>query len=193
VTIPGRGDLSPPHRHVPIGRYLTILVVLALVAGAGYAGYRGLHRGTSDRPGAKLALCPKASVTPTKAAPGPKVDVLNASLVTGLATEVAHELRHRGLRVGSVGNAAAVGKGVATVRYSADRTLWGLHLAAEIPGAKSLPVAGHGVLELDLNPKFTALASKRAAAAAFRRAVASAHLATPSPTPTPSPTCRPRP
>jgi hypothetical protein len=192
VTIPGRGDLAPPHRHVPLGRYVTVVLVLALLGGGAYAAYRGLSGGSSSNAAAKLPLCPK-SAKPGHAArppsiPQSKVTVYNASLITGLATEVAAGLKQRGFRIGQIGNAAKVGKGVATVRYSADRKLEATQLGTEITGSTLIQVSGAHVVELDINPKFTALAGKRAAANAFQVAVRTQHLITPTPTPTP--TCR---
>jgi hypothetical protein len=172
---------------------VTIALVLALLAGGGYAAYRGLSGGSGSPSAATLPLCPKSAHRPhhTKPViPQSKVTVYNASLITGLATQVATELRQRGFAIGQIGNAAKVGKGVATVRYSADRKLEATKLAAEVTGAKLVAVGGTHVVELDINPKFKALATKQAAAQAFQTAAASQHLL--SPTPTPTPTCRAR-
>jgi hypothetical protein len=169
-------------------------LVLALLAGGGYAAYRGLSGGSGSPSAATLPLCPKGGApTPhhnQPPIPQSKVTVYNASLITGLATQVATELRQRGFAIGQIGNAAKVGKGIATVRYSADRKLEATKLAAEVSGAKLVAVSGTHVVELDINPKFTALAAKRAAAHAFQTAAASQHLLSPAPTPTP--TCRAR-
>jgi hypothetical protein len=172
---------------------VAVIVVLALLAGGGYAAYRGLSGGSGSDVAAKLPLCAKSTKTqPSRVprAPESKVTIFNASLITGLAAQVAGELKHRNFPVGQIGNAAKVGKGVATIRYSADRKVEAARLAAAVPGATMVQVSGSHVVELDINPKFTALASKSAAAKAFRLAVVQQHLATPSPTPTP--TCRPR-
>jgi hypothetical protein len=173
---------------------VAVVLVLALLGGGGYAAYRGLSGGSSSNVAATLPLCTKSakpSHGPQSASiPQSKITVYNASLITGLATEVAGELMHRGFPIGQIGNAAKVGKGIATVRYSADRKLEATKLGAQIKGAALLPVSGTHLVELDINPKFTALLAKPAAANAFRVAAASQHLI--SPTPTPTPTCRSR-
>jgi hypothetical protein len=194
VTIPGRGDLSPPHRHVPVGRYVTVVLVVALLAGGGYAAYRGLSGGSGGPSAASLPRCAKSAAVhhPRAAAlPQSKVAVYNASLITGLAAQVGADLGHRGFPIGHIGNASKVGTGVATVRYSADRKVEATRLAAQIKGATLVAVGGQHVVELELNPKFTAMVSKRAGAAAFRAAAVSQHLVTSGPTP--APTCRSHP
>jgi hypothetical protein len=179
---------------MPVGRYVAVVLVLALLGGGGYAAYQGLSGGPASNAATRLPLCTK-SAKPARGAQPPsipqsKITVYNASLITGLATEVATELRQRGFRIGQIGNAAKVGKGTATVRYSSDRTLEATKLGTEIAGAKLVPISGTHVVELDLNPNFTALVAKQAAANAFRVAAASRHLV--SPTPSPTPTCRSR-
>jgi hypothetical protein len=191
VTILGRGDLAPSRRHRPSGRYVTVALVVILIGGGGFAAYTGLKGGSGKDTATKLALCPKQSgATHGPTYPQSKVTVDNASLITGLASTVATELHHRGFTIGTVGNAAAVGKGIATIRYSSDREIEATKLAAQIKGAKLVQVAGTRSVELDINPKFSALTSKSAARSAFQAALTAKHLVTPSPMPSPS--CRPR-
>lgn len=172
---------------------MAIVAVLVLLGGGGYAAYRGLSGGSGSTSAVTLPLCPKGSQHPHRSQPRiptSKVTVFNASLITGLATQVAGELKDRGFPIGQIGNAAKVGKGIATVRYSADRKLEATKLGAEVTGAILVKVNGTHVVELDINPKFTALAARRTAARAFQAAATSQHLF--SPTPTPTRTCRAR-
>ena len=104
--------------------------------------------------------------------------VRNATLKTGLATDVSRALRKRDFRVAKVGNTLFRGKGVATVRYSADRAQAAQLLAAQFDGATVVEVGGSQVLEVDVGPRYTALVPLAQAQAAVR--------ATPTPTPTPS-------
>jgi hypothetical protein len=201
VTIIGRGDLMPRRRRRHYGRYVTVALVVILLGGGGYAAYRGLKNTHSTSPGATLALCKKGapraagSPPPASAKTGKTTIVVdNATLVSGLAAQVAGELRTRGFTIASVGNTAARGRGVATVRYSPDRKVVGEQLAAQIKGATLVEAAGSKRVELDVGPKYTALRSTRAAGAALRKLVAAdAASASPSPSATPTPTCRPRP
>jgi hypothetical protein len=187
VTIPGLGDLSPPHRHAPVARWLVSLLVLGLLAGGGYAAFLGLSGGSSDSATSQLPLCPaQPKLTATKN-PGPlRLIVDNATQRDGLAAEVAADLENRGFHVLKIGNTTSPIKGVARVRYSADRRLVADKVAAEIKGATMVAAAGHGVVELDLGPKYHALASPKQARIAYQRAVR------PTPTPTPTGGCRPR-
>jgi hypothetical protein len=170
-----------------LGRWLTSALVLALLAGGGYAAFLGL-RGTSSGATAQPPLCPLPSTSPAPShGPKPKVVVDNATLQPGLATQVAAQLKHRGFIITDVGNTPTMGKGVATVRYSADRRLLADRLAAQIQGTTLVAGGGHGVVELDIGPKFRALASRADAKAAYLSSA-------PSPTAAPSPaaSCRPR-
>lgn len=189
MTIPGLGDLSPPRRQVPIGRWVVMVLVLALLVGGGYAAFLGLSGGSPTPSASKLPLCPP----PTKLAPigkaGPlRLIVKNSTQRVGLAAEVAADLENRSFHVVKIGNTIVAGKGVATVRYSADRRLVADHVAAQIKGSTLVVAGGHGVVELDIGPKFHALLTPRKAKIAYRQLVAR-----PAPSSTPGGTCRPRP
>jgi hypothetical protein len=187
VSIPGRGDLSPPHRHVPIGRWIIGVVVLLLLVGGGYAAFLGLSGG-SAKPTAKLALCPPATKSPPALHKQPlRLAVLNGTQRVGLAAEVAADLKTRGYHVTAIGNTIAAVKGVATVRYSADRRYVADHVAAQVKGSKLVLAGGHGVVDLDLGSKFQALSSPSEAKQAYLTLV-------PTATPSASPTavCQPR-
>jgi LytR cell envelope-related transcriptional attenuator len=187
VTIPGLGDLAPPHRHVPVGRWLVTVLVVALLAGGGYAAFLGLSGG-SHSSASQLPLCPPPSKSPVALKPGPlRLTVKNGTERNGLAASVQIDLENRGFKVTSIGNTVLMKKGVATVRYSADRRLVADKVAAQIKGAILVLAGGHGVVELDLGPKFHALATPKQAKAAYRRL-----LPQTTPAPTPSTSCRPR-
>ena len=156
-----------------------MLFVVAVVAGGGYAADHYLTGGSSGSTAA-LPPCPAASTTPSVGGAA-RVVVRNATLKTGLAARVARQLRQRDFRVGKVGNTPFRGKGVATVRYSADRLQTAQLLAVQFPGAALDEVPGSGILEVDIGPKYRALRPAAQVDAAER-----AVEATPSPRATPS-------
>lgn len=157
-------------------------LVVVVVLGGGYFGYRQIFDSSSKSP---LALPPCPAVTPTTpTALQAKLVVKNATLVTGLAGDVAKQLRHRDFRVSAVGNTLFRGKGVATVQYSSDRLESAQLVAAQFDGASLEQVAGSEVLEVDIGPRFTDLVPVAQADQAEQ-----AILGTPTPTPSASPTC----
>jgi hypothetical protein len=166
-------------------------LVLALLAGGGYAAFLGLTGGSSSGGAASLPLCPVPTAAPTShstAKAGPlRLTVENATERDGLAAEVAADLQTRGFHILSIGNAVLMHKGVAVVRYSPDRRLVADRVAAQFKGATLVAVGGHGVVELDVGPKFKALATPAQAKLAYLNLQAPA-----TPTPTPSGSCRPR-
>jgi hypothetical protein len=188
VTIPGRGDLAPPRHQLPIARVLIGLLVFVLLAGGGYAAFLGLSGGGSSKPPVtQLPLCPLVPKPSPTQRPGPlRLIVNNATERSGLAAEVSASLQARGFHVLKVGNAPRMKKGVATVRYSADRLLVADKVAAQITGSTLVAEAGHGKVELDLGPKFQSLASTKHAKAAYQL------LLTPAAAPTPATSCRPQ-
>jgi hypothetical protein len=159
--------------------------VLVLLAAAGYAGDRyvwpHLH---SSTPAAAPASCPRPSpAPPLPAAKAVSLRVRNSTLRVGLASNVAAALHQRGFHVRGVGNTSAKVTGTATVRYSSDRAAQAKALAAQISRPVMVQVRGKGVLDLDLGPKWHALASVQAARAAER---ADRKAANPAPTCTPA-------
>ena len=193
VTIPGRGDLSPPRHRRSLGHPTVALVVVALLVAGGYAGYRGLRGTTSAGSPEPPTTCkPAAELSLFAPARQVHVTVLNASLQTGLAAAVRAELRRRGFHVAAIGNAPRLGRYVATIRYSPDELRASRAVAAEVPGEATIqPVPGHHVLVLDLGTHFTKLQSVSAARATERRRDATATAAAHSPSPSPSASCSP--
>jgi hypothetical protein len=167
-------------------RRLAVVVVLVLVLGGGYFGYRHFH-GSSSGPTASLAPCPVTMPTIPPAAQE-RVVVRNATLRTGLASDVARELRQRHFKIGAVGNTLFQGKGVATVKYSGDRATSAELLAAQFDGATLDEVSGSHVLEIDIGPRFHSLVPLAQAQAD------EGALTTPTPTPsaTVTPQCAPQ-
>lgn len=194
MTIPGRGDLMPRHRRRHPVRVLAGVVVLAVLAGAAYLGYRHFD-GSSSGPArsATLPFCKQATVAGPPRPSRVHLTVLNGTLTSGLAAQVAHDLRQRGFHVSNVGNTEKLETGVATVRYGPGELLPAQTVAEQISDAKIVKGTAAGV-QLAIGPHYTALASKSAVKAARARFVASylATASTPSatPSPTPSPTCR---
>jgi LytR cell envelope-related transcriptional attenuator len=186
VTIPGRGDLSPPHRASGLGRVLVVVVVVALLAAGGYAAYRGLTGSSSGPSASALPLCPRRTVVAVRPPHSRRVTVMNATQRDGLAATVADELEKRGFDVTSIGNTPAVVRGVAIVRYPAGHRMLADDVASQITGATLVRAAKQSTVEIDLGPRFTSLAKPRQAKLAFDRMQAG-----PTPSPTPG-TCRPR-
>jgi len=187
VTIPGLGDLSPPHRHVLIGRWLVTILVCALLAGGGYAAFLGLTGGSaSPKTKASNHVCP---VTPGPVPTDPRhvhLIVLNATLTTNLAADVSTALRQRGFHVTSIGNAVKLGTGVAVVDYAAGLRLAAQAVADQIDGATLTKVAASGVT-LNVGPKFRHLLTTAQAEAARARFISQQPTSTQSPST--SPTC----
>jgi hypothetical protein len=184
VSILGRGDLVPRRRRGRVS-WSVVVGVLVLLAAAGYAGDRylwpHLH---SSTPTAAPANCPKAGPVPRlPAARQVSLRVRNSTVREGLASGVASALDHRGFHVRGVGNTSAKVTGTATVRYSADRAEQAKALATQISHPAMVQVSGKGVLDLDLGPRWHALASVKAARAAER---AARKPASPAPTCTPA-------
>ncbi|HWA66788.1 MAG TPA: LytR C-terminal domain-containing protein [Mycobacteriales bacterium] len=184
MTILGRGDLSPRRKRRNWRRRSAVLVAIVVVAGGGYFGYRQVFGDSTSAPKA-LPPCP----APTQSTPvteQAKLVVKNATLTTGLAGDVAKQLRRRDFKIASVGNTLFRGKGVATIDYSADLSEWAQLLAAQFDGATLDEVTGNNVLEVDIGPRFRDLVPLAQADQAEQ-----AILGTPSPTPTASPSCAP--
>lgn len=160
-----------------------MLVAVLVVAGGGYVGYRQLFNGSGGTPKA-LPLCPAPTPT-TPITEQAKLVVKNATLTSGLATDVAKALRHRDFKVASVGNTLFRGKGVATIDYSADMSQAAQLVAAQFDGATLDEVTGSDVLELDIGPRFHSLVPVAQAQRAEQDIIGS-----PTATPSASPACR---
>jgi hypothetical protein len=154
-----------------------------VIAGGGYFGYHQLFGGSGGTPKALLPCPAPAPTTPvTEQA---TLVIKNATLTSGLASDVARQLRRRDFKIGSVGNTLFRGKGVATIDYSADLAQAAKLVAAQFDGATLDEVTGTNVLELDVGPRFEALVPLAQAQAAEQDIIG-----TPTPAPTASPTCR---
>jgi hypothetical protein len=142
-----------------------VLVMLVLAAGAYVVVFR-VHRspGTTAAPPPTRIPCP---TSPDVVGGRPRIVVRNASLRTGLAAGVAHQLRRHDFAVGSIGNADKLERDVALIRYPASAKLTATTLARYVPGAR-LQQASLGQVELDIGTKFAALASRRAIAISDR-------------------------
>jgi hypothetical protein len=186
VTILGQGDLSPRRRQRRVGRYVTVLLVLAMLAGGAYAAYVGFIRGSSTHVAASPAPSRCRPARSPYARPHTlQVRIFNASLQTGLASQVRTSLRRRGFRVAQIGNAMRVGHYAAEVRYSPDQKLGSVTLAAQVTGATTRQIAGQHVLELDLGLKYQQMRSATAARTVAHHLAASVAPAS-SASPTPS-------
>jgi hypothetical protein len=178
LTIYSRRDLAPPRRHRRTGRrLLSVLLVLVVLAGAGYAVYHFTRSG-SGTPAASRRHC----VTPA-AAPAPlpprqvRLKVLNTTKRNGLAARVRTVLRRRGFRVLGVGNARPVVHGV-VIRYpgaagAPDGAV--VTIREEFPRATLQPGGHRGMYEVELGRGFGHPATVRAAAAARTQDETGAH------------------
>jgi hypothetical protein len=194
VTILGRGDLAPQHNQSTVVRWVVGVLVLLLLAAGGYAAVLGLS-------GKSKTVKPVVAALPTCAAakiPGPTnphqvhLVVLNATLTSGLAARVSTQLKARGFHVSRVGNTPRLGKGIATIHYSAGQELQAQSIADQIHGA-ALVQGPSARLELDLGPGFHALATPAQVKAARSQFISAHAGASPSPTSTPAPGARPTP
>lgn len=162
---------------------MSLVVVVLLVAG-GYFAYLGL-RGSSSSPAAGTHNCVVVRSRLPDREPRPLVlTVKNGTLRNGLAAAVSAQLKQRGFHVRSIGNTVLRIKGVATVRYSANRRQVADFVAAQITGSKLVKAGGHGVVELDLGSRYQSLVSVAKAVADYQRT-----LPPLSASPTPSESC----
>jgi LytR cell envelope-related transcriptional attenuator len=194
VTVPGRGDLSPPHRQSPIGRWLVTAVVLALLVGGGYAVFLGLTGSSSPsssaaNSGGQLSACRNVTTTGPAKPSSVQLVVLNGTVRVGLAAQVAATLRRRGFHISSVGNTVRLTTGVATIRYPAGKLREAQAVSDQIAGATL--TRGHGKqVELAIGSQFKALLSPaKAAAARHHLVVVGVTRPGSTPTPTPRATC----
>jgi hypothetical protein len=167
----GRGDLAP-RRHRGRLRWPVLLIILVVLAGLGYAADRYVwpHLRTSKTTTAAPPCTATRRAAALPAAKTVTLRVRNSTLRAGLASQVASALHHRGFHVHGVGNTTLKVTGTAAVRYSADRAQQAKTLAAQVSRPALAQVGGKGVLDLDLGPKWHALASPAAARAAERAA-----------------------
>lgn len=163
-------------------QWLTLLVVVALLVGAGavaYGFYSGALGGSAKVDVASLPPCPKTSpVTPSLTPDKVTVNVYNATTRNGLAAKVATALDLRSFRVGTIANDPKKSKiaGVAEIRYGSKGSAAAKLLMAQLTGAKLVKDARTSAeVDLVLGAKYGGLLP----------------AASSTPTPSTSPTCRP--
>ncbi|WP_328499306.1 LytR C-terminal domain-containing protein [Streptomyces sp. NBC_00414] len=196
------GDKYPRMRRNR-GRRRIVLAVVASVAALGLAGWGTLQlidvfTGGGDKasaagtaPGCRTSPSPSAS--PVKAVPEPgriTVNVLNATARKGLAKATADELKKRGFKIGSVGNATKAydkkvdGPGIVLgAKAAADAAL--PVLATQLTGAelKTDTRARAAEVDLILGKGYKALTTKKDADKALTT------LARPAPAPSAKKDC----
>ncbi|MFI9650103.1 LytR C-terminal domain-containing protein [Streptomyces sp. NPDC052040] len=202
LTPPGMGGQyritggKYPRMRRPRRRGRLVAAAVASVAAVGLIGWGTVQLigifGGGDRTlaaGSKAGCAISASASPTAPAPAAPgritVNVLNATDRTGLAKATADELKKRGFRIGTVGNAPegydkkVKGTGVLVGPKAAlDTTL--PVLGTQLSGAERRTDARTGTdLDLVLGDGFTSLADKPAADKAL--AALTAPSASPSP------------
>jgi hypothetical protein len=105
LTPLGQGDRRGG-RGRALRRVGAVLLVLAVLGGAGYGSWHYLASRTPEPP--KVACPPRVTVTPTAtpaaAAKTVKVNVYNATTRSGLASSVATQLKKRSFKVAAVAN-----------------------------------------------------------------------------------------
>ncbi|WP_231134961.1 LytR C-terminal domain-containing protein [Motilibacter deserti] len=179
---------------------LVAVLVLALLAGVGYAGWWAYDRWQDDPeagqagstgPVAASSCSPSQGPVPSPSAgsatasvPVPArqitVNVFNATTKAGLAAAVSTQLEARGFRIGTVGNdpAGRPVKGTAQVRSGATGAAAARTLAAHVAGAQLASDKRPGAtVDLVIGNAYSRLRPAAAAAAV---------LAPPSPSPSPS-------
>lgn len=190
MTILGSGDLSPRRHHRRIGRDLLVLLVVVVLAAVGYFLYKHFSGGSSAPRTSALPVCTAQHVIGPASPSTVHVKVLNGTLTSGLAAQVAKGLRHRGFHVSSVGNTQKLMKtGTAVVSYGPGREFAAQAVAVEFPGSTVVKGTAAGV-QVAIGGDFNTLSTKTEASRA-RQQFVSADATTPaSPSPSASPTCR---
>ncbi|MET8954022.1 LytR C-terminal domain-containing protein [Streptomyces sp. NPDC004393] len=204
LTPPGMGGQyritgsKYPRMRRPRRRGRLVVAIVASVAAVGLIGWGTLQLidvfTGGDRTlaaGSKAGCAPKVGPSPTataKALPAPgqiTVNVFNATARSGLAKETADELKKRGFRIGTVGNA--------TEDYDKKVKGAGVLLGAKAATGTSLPVLGTqladaeqrtdtrtgGSVDLILGDEFKSLTDKPAADKALSALTAPAASASP--------------
>lgn len=190
MTILGRGDLSPRRHHRRFGRDLLVVLVVIVLAAAGYFLYRHFSGGSSSPRASTPPVCKDQHVTGPASPSTVHVKVLNGTLTSGLAAQVATQLRHRGFHVNSVGNTQKLVKtGTAVVSYGPGRELAAQAVAVQFPGAQVVKGTAAGV-QVAIGGDFNTLSTKAEASRARQQFVTEDASTAPSPSPSPSPTCR---
>ena len=171
-------------------RVLAVLLVLAVVAAFGVGGYWWLFAGGGDGGSAGPATSPTPTCTTPEVElprrlPKPadvKVEVLNGTSTSGLATDTADAFVLLGFDVVGFGNADAETEGVATVTYAKGDLPEAVVVASYLPGATLAPTSRRtgGVVTATLGAGFEDVATPAEA----RANVESVAL------PTPDPVCR---
>lgn len=164
---------------------LSTLLVVIVLAAAGYAVYRFTRPGSAV-PSASRRHCVTPAAAPAPAPPRQvRVRVMNTTLRTGLAARIRRSLRRRGFHVVGIGNARPVVRGV-VIRYPTGGTPDGavVTLREQFPHAVLRRGGRRGVYEIDLGRGFSGPASVAAATAARTRDDQGAH---------PPPMCSPSP
>jgi hypothetical protein len=179
----------PPGRRRRWRRVLAVLLVLAVVAGFVLGGAWWLFGGGQTGAGATPTPLPSVTCrTPQPRLPEPlprpaegKVEVLNGTDQSGLATRTADAMVLLGFDVVAFGNADTPVAGVAVVTYGKGDLGEAVVVASYLPGAQLKQVAGNtgGVVTATIGPEFSQVASRAEARANLDAVIL----------PTPSPVC----
>lgn len=147
-------------------KVLAVLLVLALLAGAGYGVWWWLSQRTGDAAVPRTGptkTCTTPTLQPPKNLPAPAdvtVAVGNGTDRPGLAVETADALVKRGFVVSSIGNAGQpVKEGVAQVRYAKGDLAAAVVVASYVPGANLTERDRANGVALWLGPQFDGVSS----------------------------------
>jgi hypothetical protein len=138
-----------------------VIVVLAVVAAAGYGLWRWVQSNDEDDQAATSPsrVCRTPAVQRPHALPHPveiSVTVANGTDRPGLALEAADALAERGFHVRDIGNTdKPVNAGVAKVRYETGDLGTAITIAAFVPGSQLQKVQRAPVPALWLGPEFS--------------------------------------
>jgi hypothetical protein len=181
VTILGRGDLSPPRRYGRRRGRWRFLLVIVLIAAAAVGGWYAWKHFRDDDASVSTASTP--CVTPSHP-PAPaelktvRVQVLNGTKRVGLAHRVAQQLKHRGAKVGRIGNTTKKVT-VTVITHPSDQTAAAIAVREQLAAPAKLVVA-KGAVALRIGPDFKGLASPADVTAAHKRDVAAANPSPPA-------------
>jgi len=164
---------STARRPLPALAFLLVLTVLTAVV-----WWRVLHRSNTSSPpatnaGSKPVTCASAGAKPLTL-PAPRtvtVDVLNGAGRNLLATQVTAQLKSRGFKTGTPGDASSPYGGVAEIEYGKSGKAAATLLSFYLPGSRLLAGSNTGTnLTLILGSGYKALASQTSVNAAVARA-----------------------
>ena len=190
-------DQSTSRHRRPVATTILVVLMMAVLFGATYAGVRLLRGDPSPTPAAASpSPCVTTTVQPGLALPQPAavtVNVYNATDRAGLARSTADVLKARGFAIGTIANdpLGTTVTGVAEVRHGPDGLAEAQLVVFYVPGAVLVAdKRTDATVDLVLGEEFTRVAGQKSVDAALASPVpvaSGAGCVSPSASPTASP------